>query len=100
MVITHKRKVLVHLSTIKKINDVIKILLAGVFNPLKWSCCVSSMLKTAKRRAEHTAIRKAKYGSHSWADTAAIILYITSDGNNPKLTISASESSSLPMADD
>src|SRR6478735_794994 len=81
-------------------SDVIKIELAGVFNPLKESCCVSSTLKIARRKAEQIAIKKAIKGRYGLDEDASIILYMTKEGNKPKLTMSASESSSLPIGDD
>src|SRR6478609_4119096 len=81
-------------------SDVINIELAGVFNPLKESCWVSSTLKIARRNAEQIAIKKATKGRYGLDEDASIILYMTNDGSNPKLTMSASESSSLPIGDD
>jgi len=81
-------------------RDVINMELAGVFNPLKESCCVSSTLKIARRNAEQIAIKKATKGIYGLDEDASIILYMTNDGSNPKLTMSASESSSLPIGDD
>src|SRR6478752_8871700 len=81
-------------------SDVINIELAGVFSPLKESCCVSSTLKIARRRAEQIAIKKATKGRYGLDEDASIILYMTREGNKPKLIMSANESSSLPIGDD
>src|SRR5260221_2411374 len=81
----------------KNESEVIKIVLAGVLRPLNESCCVSSTLKMASRKAEQTAIKKPTKGRYGLFEMAAIILYITKAGSKPKLTMSANESSSLPI---
>lgn len=95
------------LNTAIKGIAAISIALAGVAKPKKDSVCFSSMLNFANLNAEKSAIKKAesiittsnngnekencftcKLCFNSW--------YKIIDGANPKLTISASESSSLP----
>ncbi len=83
----------------RNVSEVINIEFAGVFNPLNESCCVSSTLKMARRKAEQMAIKKPIKGRYGLVDDASIILYMTKEGNNPKLIMSANESNSLPMGD-
>ncbi len=78
----------------------IKIAFAGVGNPLKESLWVSSRLKIANRKAEKVAIAKAIKGSHSDSLAFPMSLYMTTAGNTPKLTMSASESSSFPIGEE
>ncbi len=80
-------------------SEVMNNVFDGVFNPLNESLCVSSTLKIAKRRAAPTAIKKATNGIQSLLLTPNNILYMTREGSNPKLTISAKESSSLPIGE-
>ena len=84
---------------VNKGKEVINKVLEGVFNPLNESDCVSSTLKMARRKAAQTAIKNPTYGSQSTGDTGTNILYITNAGSKPKLTMSASESSSLPIGE-
>jgi len=78
----------------------IKSAFAGVGKPLKESLWVSSILKMANRNAENAAIAKARKGSHSDVVELPMSLYMTTAGNTPKLTMSASESSSLPIGEE
>src|SRR5258708_38217496 len=87
------------ISPDKNGREVMKMVLAGVLRPLKESCCVSSTLKMASRKAEQTAINNPTKGKYGLEDEAAIILYMASAGSNPKLTMSAKESSSLPIGE-
>ena len=81
-------------------RDVIKNVFAGVGRPLKESDCVSSRLKIANRKAEQTAMSIAMYGTYENGDSSDKAVYINNAGTIPKLTMSASESNSLPSGDE
>lgn len=84
----------------KKTNEVRNIAFAGVGNPINESVCLVSTLNLAKRNADKTAIMRAMYASQLMSEEESIQRYMTNAGNTPKLTMSASESSSLPIDDD
>ena len=54
----------------------------------------------ASLNAEHTAISNAMYGRYPGRESVDSILYINKEGSAPKLTMSAIESSSLPIGED
>jgi hypothetical protein len=83
----------------KNIREDINKALAGVGRPIKFSSCLESTLNFAKRNAENTAIKKAMNGSHSIFVFSPIMKNSSRAGKTPNDTISANESSSLPIAD-
>ncbi len=81
-------------------SAVINKALAGVGTPMNESCCFSSMLNLAKRKAENAANKNETYGSIELVEAAESKVYITIVGNTPKLTMSARESNSLPIGEE
>jgi hypothetical protein len=75
--------------------------LAGVGNPKKLVVWRSSMLNFAKRSAEKTGMINPINGSQSGTFTSVhpISATTTAPGANPKLIMSASESSCLPISE-
>ncbi len=80
---------------------------AGIGTPLKPYCCVLSRLNLAKRYAPAAAINndgtshsiETSRPSSCFAKLSRKNWYTISDGATPKLTISARESSCLPISD-
>jgi hypothetical protein len=82
-------------------NDAQKIAFAGVGKPIKIALCRSSMLNFANRNAEKTAMRNAEKlkKCHSTGKLSCITEKTIAEGATPKLTMSAKESSSLPIGE-
>jgi len=93
-----------------KHNEHINNALAGVGNPINESVCRESMLNFANRNAENTAIInadtathhpqvKASTGNPYFSAASDSKTYMMEAGATPKLTTSANESSSFPIAE-
>ena len=73
--------------------------LAGVGSPMNESVCRVSILNFASLSAENMVRKNAVYGSTLLGEIVLISWNITMPGRTPKLTMSASESSSLPIGE-
>ncbi len=91
--------------SVMKTKDEIKIVLAGVGNPINESDCLESVLNFARRIAEKIVIKNPNKGKIIFkcelpkGSVSSIMKYIITPGTTPKLTISASESSCFPISD-
>ena len=84
---------------LKNGNAVMNNALAGVGRPMNESVCCVSILNFASRSAEKMVRKNATYGSKLLGEIVLISWNITMPGRTPKLTTSASESSSFPIGE-
>ena len=84
---------------IQAVAPIQKMALAGMGRPLNSVACESSRLNLARRRAPIAGMKTATKGIHQEPVHTCRMLYRRSEGATPKLTRSASESSSLPRGE-